>query len=141
MHAKTLLESSDAASDSGKLTLTIKTMKRYRSTADEIAKSWKNAGIQTNIEEVDSLPDNFQIFLGDFTPPSDPDQYSLWHSGQVNNITRYKNLRIDKLLEDGRKTVNTNARKNIYLDFQKYLMEDAPASFLYFPHEYDVIRK
>lgn len=140
-HAKSLLESSDAASSSGQLTLTIKTMKRYRSTADEIAKSWKNIGVQTNIEEVDGLPDNFQIFLGDFNLPQDPDQYSLWHSGQANNITRYKNLRIDKLLEDGRKTVNADARRTIYMDFQKYLMEDVPASFLYFPYEYEVTRK
>ena len=31
--------------------------------------------------------------------------------------------------------------ENIYADFQKYLLEDAPAAFLYFPYEYDVIRK
>lgn len=140
-HAKTLLESSDAASSSGQLTFTIKTMKKYRQTADDIAASWKNIGIQTNIEEVDGLPDNFQIFLGDFTVPSDPDQYSLWHTGQNNNITRYKNLRIDKLLEDGRKTVNVVERKSLYADFQRFLLEDAPASFLYFPYEYDIIRK
>jgi peptide/nickel transport system substrate-binding protein len=136
-HAKLLLDSS--ASGSG--TLKIKTLKRYKETADAIAKSWKNVGIKTSIEEVDGLPDDFQIFLGDFNLPRDPDQYSLWHSGQVNNITRYKNLRIDKLLEDGRKTVDTEKRKEIYMDFQKFLMEDMPASFLYFPYEYDVIRK
>jgi peptide/nickel transport system substrate-binding protein len=140
-HAKTLIESSDAASSSGSLTFTIKTMKKYRQTANDIAASWKKIGIQTNIEEVDGLPDNFQIFLGDFTIPSDPDQYSLWHTGQNNNITRYKNLRIDKLLEDGRKTVNVDERKEFYLDFQRFLLEDAPASFLYFPYEYEVIRK
>ncbi len=140
-HAKTLLDSSDSASSGGNFTFTIKTMKKYRHTANAIAASWKKIGIQTNIEEVDGLPDNFQIFLGDFTIPSDPDQYSLWHTGQNNNITRYKNLRIDKLLEDGRKTVNVEERKNFYLDFQRFLLEDAPASFLYFPYEYDVIRK
>lgn len=140
-HAKTLLESSDAASSSAELSLTIKTMKRYRTTADAVAASWKKIGIRTNIEEVDGLPDKFQIFLGDFTIPADPDQYSLWHSGQNNNITQYKNLRIDKLLEDGRKTVNIDERKNLYMDFQKYLMEDVPASFLYFPYEYEVTRK
>jgi len=140
-HAKLLLESADSATESGKLVLTIKTLKQYRKTAEEIAKSWKNVGIATNIEEVDGLPDTFQIFLGDFTLPRDPDQYSLWHSGQVNNITRYKNLRIDKLLEDGRKTVNLDERKALYMDFQRYLSEDVPASFLYFPYEYDVVRK
>lgn len=61
--------------------------------------------------------------------PKDPDQYILWHSDQVNNIVRYKNLRIDKLLEDGRSVTNINERKEIYSDFQKYLMDDLPASF------------
>jgi len=137
-HAKLLLSSSSA---SGSATLTIKTLKRYKQTAELIADSWKNIGIKTKIEEVDGLPDNFQIFLGDFTLPKDPDQYSLWHSGQSNNIARYKNLRIDKLLEDGRKTIDTSKRKDIYADFQKFLMEDLPASFLYFPYEYEITRK
>ena len=140
-HAKLLLDTASNASGSGKITLTITTMKKYRSTAEAVATSWKKVGIQTNIEEVDGLPNHFQVFLGDFTIPKDPDQYSLWHSGQVNNITRYKNLRIDKLLEDGRKSVNIEERKNYYMDFQKFLMEDVPASFLYFPYEYDIVRK
>jgi len=143
-HAKLLLASSNAASESADTTqihLTIKTLKKYKSTADAVASSWKKAGINTEIEEVNSIPTNFQVFLGDFNLPKDPDQYSLWHSGQINNIARYKNLRIDKLLEDGRKTTKFEDRQKIYSDFQKYLMEDTPASFLYFPYEYDVIRK
>ena len=70
----------------------------------------------------------------------DPDQYTLWHSGQMNNITNYKNLRIDKLLEDGRQTVDIQSRIKIYADFQKYLLDDAPATFLYFPDIYTVTR-
>ncbi len=79
--------------------------------------------------------------MGDFYLPRDPDQYTLWHSGQKNNITKYKNLRIDKLLEDGRKTVDLDERKTIYADFQKYLIDDVPAVFLYFPTEYQIKRK
>ncbi|HEX8932110.1 MAG TPA: ABC transporter substrate-binding protein [Patescibacteria group bacterium] len=138
-HAKLLLETENSASISGGLT--IKTMRKYRQTAEKIAASWRKINVKTNIEEVDGMPDNFQIFLGDFTIPRDPDQYTLWHSNQINNITKYKNLRIDKLLEDGRKTVNLDERKGLYMDFQKFLMEDLPASFLYFPYEYDLVRK
>lgn len=137
-HAKLLLTSDDNQKPpSVKLTV----LRKYLSLGNLIADSWKKAGVHTNIEEVDSVPSHFQIFLGDFNLPRDPDQYSLWHSNQLNNITRYKNLRIDKLLEDGRKTVNTQQRRSIYLDFQKYLQEDEPASFLYFPYEYEVVRK
>lgn len=143
-HARLLLTSSDSASASGQIEpLTIKTLRKYKNTAGEIAVAWKQIGIETKIEEVSSVPDNFQIFLGDFKVPHDPDQYVLWHSSQIqiNNISRYKNVRIDKLLEDGRKTTNLDERKKIYADFQKYIQDDVPASFLYFPYEYEVVRK
>jgi peptide/nickel transport system substrate-binding protein len=141
-HAKLLLSSANTASDSAqKIFLTIKTLRKYKSTAESIAASWKNIGVETKIEEVDSIPDQFQIFLGDFNLAKDPDQYTLWHSEQPNNITKYKNLRIDKLLEDGRKTVNIEERKQIYADFQKYLVDDVPAIFLYFPTEYRLVRR
>lgn len=123
-----------------KIDLTISTFPRYKKVAQEIADSWKKVGIKTEIKEVDQVPDRFQIFLSDFNLPRDSDQYALWHSGQISNITKYKNLRIDKFLEDGRKTVNVDDRKKIYADFQKFLLEDMPASFLYFPYEYRVTR-
>jgi len=144
-HAKSLFTSNPLASGSAQTKapgqLTIKTLQKYRPIAEDIAGTWKNIGIQTNIEEVDSVPSNFQVFLGDINVPKDPDQYTLWHTDQNNNITHYKNLRIDKLLEDGRKTVDMNQRKQIYEDFQKFLMEDVPASFLYFPYQYSLVRK
>ncbi len=124
----------------GNIKLTITTLKKYSKTARIIADSWNKMGIQTSIKEVDEIPDRFQIFLSDFNVPHDSDQYPLWHSGQINNITRYKNLRIDLLLESGRKTTNIEERKKIYADFQKFLIEDMPASFLYFPYEYEVSR-
>ncbi len=142
IHAKLLLSASNTASDSAELPkLTIKTLRKYRPTANNIALAWKEMGINTTIQDVDIVPDNFQIFLGDFYLPRDPDQYTLWHSAQKNNITKYKNVRIDKLLEDGRKTVDLEERKNLYADFQKYLLDDVPAIFLYFPTEYQIKRK
>jgi ABC-type transport system substrate-binding protein len=141
--AKLLLQSSTEASAGAQIpkTLTITTLHKYRPAAEKIASSWKKLGIAINIIESESIPNNFQIFIGDFTIPKDPDQYILWHSGQMKNITKYKNVRIDKLLEEGRKTQNIEERQKIYADFQKFLFEDVPASFLYFPYEYDVVRK
>ncbi len=132
-HAKVLLPDS-------KPKLTITTLKKYAKTASLVAKEWKKIGIDTKIEEVEQVPDRFQMFLGDFSVPQDPDQYALWHTGQNSNITRYKNLRIDKLLEDGRKTASLEERKKIYADFQRFLIEDMPASFFYFPYEYSITR-
>lgn len=139
-HAKLLLSES-SASNSAKLVLEIKTLPKYKNVALDIAKSWKTIGINTNIEIVESLPTFFQVFLGEFTVPRDPDQYIIWHSNQANNITGYKNLRIDKLLEDGRQIVEQNDRKKIYASFQKYLLDDSPAAFLFFPYSYSVSKK
>jgi peptide/nickel transport system substrate-binding protein len=137
-HAKLLLLQSQSSSESGKLTLTISTLPQFKNVALKIKNSWDSVGIDTNIKIVSTTPTTFQIFLGEFNLPKDPDEYSLWHSNQTNNISNYKNLRIDKLLEDGRQTIDISDRKKIYDDFQKYLFDDPPAAFLYFPYNYVV---
>jgi len=139
-HAKLLLSQSQSSSESASMEIVLQVLPQHELVAKEIARSWSNIGVKTKIIVVDALPNNFQVFLGDFKVPRDPDQYTLWHSGQMNNITNYKNLRIDKLLEDGRQTVDLQARKKIYADFQKYLLDDAPATFLYFPNYHTVTR-
>lgn len=138
-HSNLLL--SEYATDSAKLSLTIKTLSQYRKVADKISEAWKEIGVKTLVESVEGVPDVFQIYLGDFPVLKDPDQYSIWHTDQPSNISNYRNLRIDKLLEDGRKIVSFEERKKIYASFEKYLLDDAPASFLFFPYTYNVKRK
>jgi len=143
-HAQLLLDAANSSSESAKtdkINLSIKTLSKYKAAAEEVAKSFTKLNIETKIEEVDKVPSDFQIYLGDFHLSDDPDQYMLWHSDQNRNITQYKNLRIDKLLEDGRNTTDVDDRIKLYYDFQKFLMEDVPASFLYFPIEYQITRK
>lgn len=140
-HAKSLLKDSLTASESSAMVLDIKTLPLFLPVAHLIKKAWDSIGIKSNIETVSAFPSNFQVYLGEYNVPKDPDQYTLWHSSQMNNITNYKNLRIDKLLEDGRQTLNINKRGQIYSDFQKYLLDDPPATFLYFPYVYDITRK
>jgi peptide/nickel transport system substrate-binding protein len=63
------------------------------------------------------------------------------HSTQnTTNITHLNNPRIDKLLEDGRKTLDLNLRKSIYSDFQRFLVEEVPAIFLFYPETYTLTR-
>lgn len=140
-HAKIFLGETQSATNGARFTLEIKTLPQYKEIAEEIKKNWEKINIKSKIIVVESLPLSFQVFLGDFNVPKDPDQYTLWHSSQENNITNYKNLRIDKLLEDGRQTVDISERKKIYSDFQKYLLDDPPATFLYFPYIYEIMRK
>ena len=139
-HAKNLLDASESASDSSKLKFVLKTFSQYKGSAKIISDNFKKIGINAKIEVVETIPSNFQMFLGDLNLSKDPDQYVLWHSEQNSNISGYKNLRIDKLLEDGRKTADINERKKIYSDFQKYILDDPPASFLYLPYTYEISR-
>lgn len=140
--AKILLEAYDTGTKSAGMRFELKTLPKYKNTAEKVVKSWQEIGVTADIVVVESVPTNFQAFLGNFFLPKDPDQYTLWHSSQANNITRYdSNKRIDKLLEDGRKITDIDERKKIYADFQKYLLADSPASFLYFPYIYEVSRK
>lgn len=135
--SKTLLST---VTESLKDPLVISTTDEYVGAAKEIQSAWKKIGIQSKIEIVNGIPSNFQVLLYKIKLPEDPDQYVLWHSDQENNIVHYKNLRIDKLLEDGRSTTDITKRKSIYADFQKYLTDDVPASFFYFPREYDIAK-
>ena len=109
--------------------------------ADNISKDWAEIGIKSVVQVSSVIPSNFQVFLAIFEVPKDPDQYPIWHSTQAEtNITAYSSPRIDKLLEDGRSELNSDNRKKIYLDFQRFLIEDSPAAFLYYPSVYTIKR-
>lgn len=110
-------------------------------TAEKVAHDWEAIGVKVNVTSVNSQPNDFQAFLAIFDTPEDPDQYSIWHSTQTEtNITHYQNSRIDKLLEDGRSEIDINNRIKIYLDFQRFLVEEAPVAFLYYPKTYTISR-
>jgi peptide/nickel transport system substrate-binding protein len=139
-NAKEILKNSESASESSSLKFKLKTLSQYKEAASIVKNSFKKIDVDLEVEEVDVVPQDFQMFLGDFNLSKDPDQYLLWHSGQDSNISGYKSLRIDKLLEDGRKIIDINERKKLYSDFQKYLLDDSPASFLYIPYTYTISR-
>lgn len=108
--------------------------------AEKVAAEWKKLGIKVDIKQVDGLQTDFQALLYTMRLPKDPDVYTIWHSNQDNNISHYKSVRIDKLLEDGRQATDNAERVQIYGDLQKYLLDDAPAAFLYFPYSYTISR-
>lgn len=113
-----------------------------KSLAEKIARDWQAIGVETEVKIENEIPSDFQALLAIQKLGPDPDQYSLWHSTQLKtNITHYKNVKIDKLLEDGRLTRDESKRKELYADFQKFLAEDAPAAFLYHPYKYRVTYK
>lgn len=137
--AKKLMTNAKIASVSASLTIT--TFSQYIDIAQKIATSWTNLGIPTNVQVVNQIG-QFQVLLSAQAIPPDPDQYPLWHSTQSStNLTGYVNVKVDKLLEDGRKELDQEKRKKIYVDFAKRLVEDAPAIFLYYPTTYTISRR
>lgn len=138
--AQKLLAKSPVSSSSAQLTIT--TYSSLLSTASEIADAWNKIGLNVKVRVQPSIPSDYDLLVTTQAIPADPDQYQYWQSTQDNtNISHYSNLKIDKLLEDGRKALDKETREKIYVDFQRYLVEDSPVIFLYYPKVYTVERK
>ena len=117
--------------------------RRLLPIAENIKNSWINIlKLKTTITTSSQIDnENFDAILTYATIPHDPDQYLFWHSTQTkSNLTKLDNSRIDKLLEEGRFVQDPLERKNIYQDFQKYLLEESPAIFLSYPTIYTITR-
>ena len=134
------------------LTIKLVTTPTLLNMADKIKNYWDAIGIKTQIQVSNTPPSDFQTLLAIQTIPTDPDQYVFWHSTQLNtNITHYgkgvadqkpkESQRIDKLLEDGRRTLDQEERKVIYQDFQRFLVEDSPVIILFHPTTYVIGKK
>jgi peptide/nickel transport system substrate-binding protein len=113
----------------------------YLPLAEAIKANWDSLGVATTVKVITHVPDQFQALLVTHQIPPDPDQYTLWHSSQPSNITGYNSPKADKLLEDGRRELDPAKRKAIYQDFQRFLIEDTPAAFLFYPTTYTISRK
>jgi len=123
--------------------LIISTYYDFADSAEEISKEYNNVGLSNEVNYLTyNTGANFDLFLTFWKVPNDPDQYYFWHSTQKEgNISNYVNVKVDKLLEDGRNTLNKEERKKLYHDFQKIILDDPPAAFLYYPYIYKIKRK
>lgn len=88
---------------------------------------------------------NFEAVILGWSLSRDPDQFSIWHSSQKEpgkyNFVSYENPKIDRLLEEGRKTFDLEKRKKIYWQIHKILNEEQPYCFLYYPDSLPVVHK
>lgn len=136
VHAKQLLSKSEKKPEK----IVISSLPVFVEVAEQIKNDWQKLGLTVETSIVREIPQDFTVLLLAQAIPADPDQYQLWHSTQSTNLTQFKNLRADKLLEDGRSISDQKIRKTIYMDLQKYIMEDLPAIFLYHPVNFTVSR-
>ena len=127
------------------ITLTTVNQPENVTAAELVQTFWQNIGVKVNLQIIESgkirreviKPRNYQALLFGIIFGSDPDPYPFWHSSQVQdpglNLSMFANRNADKLLEDARKTLNEDERMKKYQEFQKILIDELPAIFLYNP--------
>lgn len=118
----------------------------YRQAASLLAGYWQDIGVRTDITYVSARDigriafknRDYDVLLYGVIIGSDPDQFPFWHSSQVDypglNLSGYTNAKVDDLLVKIRQTTDDAKLTTLYEDFQKLVIEDVPAIFLYSPH-------
>ena len=90
-------------------------------------------------------PRKFEAVLLGWSLALMPDAYPLWHSSSAKlggfNLVSYNNQEVDKLIEEGSKTVNRDDLGKIYKEIFKKINEDLPYLFLYIPDSISVVNK
>ena len=118
----------------------------YERVAEKVAEQLAQVGIVAEVRPVSTAslihdylnPRTFDMTLTAFDNGPDPDVYTFWHSSQnhpggFNFVGMKKNVFIDGDLEDGRNTLDLNARAKAYTMFQEDFAKEIPAVFLYSP--------
>lgn len=77
-----------------------------------------------------------------WTQRADPDGllYILFHSKGFANSTKYRNERVDALLDEARTVYDQSARKKLYAQAQQQIVDDLPVLPLIFGAEYAALR-
>ncbi|MDR1608640.1 MAG: peptide-binding protein [Deltaproteobacteria bacterium] len=88
---------------------------------------------------------DFEAIIMGWTIPLDPDLFDVWNStktkeGELNFIS-YNNPEIDKLIDEGRFTLDQAKRKVAYDRIQEILFQDVPYVFLFVPDRLVALHK
>ena len=115
-------------------------------TAELLKKQWQKIGVNLKIEifDINKLkenfikPRNYEILIFGQILNLTPDLLSFWHSGQKRypglNLSGYENPKVDRLLQEIRRTLDPKIRYEKYKSLQDILIKDAPAVFLFSPN-------
>lgn len=110
--------------------------------------NWKKVGVDASIHSGDfaalvartrAKPSDLQAFVSWWITAPDPDIASYYGSNQTLNVFSYSNPQVDKLLEEGRRTINADQRAKIYKDAQVLIAQDAPCVYLYYVREIETV--
>ncbi|MFA5112941.1 MAG: peptide-binding protein [Candidatus Margulisiibacteriota bacterium] len=112
-----------------------------------LQQQYKKIGVKLNIRvmewsailkivNADKDPKDFEAIIMGWSLGLDPDSYSIWHSSQYPqgfNFIKYSNPTADRLLEEGRTTVDRSKRQAVYAKLWKTIADDQPYIFLWYP--------
>lgn len=132
----------------GKIRLTVRittsALPELAQVANILKDQWAKIGVEVTIDTL-STPQlqqvikerSYEALLFGEILDLDPDPFSFWDSSQKQklglNLALYDNKTADGLLQDARQSLNPIDRAKKYDDFQKIVINDVPAVFLYNP--------
>jgi peptide/nickel transport system substrate-binding protein len=119
--------------------------------ADTVAFQIGKIGIKAKVEKVTDAVfferaytrHDYDILINGYSGVPDPDffNYRYFHSKGTANIFQYSNPALDKLLDQGRTTVEVDKRKPIYRDVYKHLVDQTPAIFVFNEYRFMLWKK
>ncbi len=131
-------------------TLFVRVGRPQRLSFAQLAKDQlKECGIEIEVQEGDlntvlipkvlDFPNSFETYLGGWSTALDPDDFSIFNSGEIptkanpsaNNFPGWKNDKADQLLKSGREELDQAKRKDIYFQFQTLIHDELPYYFLW----------
>jgi peptide/nickel transport system substrate-binding protein len=117
----------------------------YAQAAQLVAGYWQDVGVKVNVKKIDPKEmgrqalkiRDYDVLLYGVIVGGDPDQYSFWHSSQVEypglNLSQYESRVVDTILGKIRATIKSEELQSLYTELQNTILDDAPAVFLYTP--------
>jgi len=125
---------------------------RQREQVEQLLKEQlKEAGIDLEIQNYDPMTlfgdirenGKFDTIMFAWQSGVDPDNYSLWHSGQCppdgQNYPHFRNARVDELLDLSRQTFAQAQRKQHFDEIQSIIAEEVPIIPLYYWANLDAV--
>lgn len=141
--AKKILGSKDLSSAS--LKISTSNVPELVGIGEKITDTFNQLGIKTELQIHDTneltstviRPREYEAILFGNVINRDLDYYAFWHSSQRNdpglNLASYTSIDSDKALESARNSVDTKEKLPLLQKFEKEVINDTPAVFLYSP--------
>lgn len=141
--AKKILESKDLSSTS--LKISTNNVPELIAIGEQITNTFNQLGIKTELDIHDTnnltsdviRPREYEAILFGNVINRDLDYYAFWHSSQRNdpglNLASYASIESDKALEQARNTLDSGEKIKLLQKFEKEVINDVPAVFLYSP--------